>query len=86
MTRIQKERISQEDYEKAKGKYVIDMANLELVRPGSIIMHPLPHIEEINLDIETEKNDERVAYFREAENGLFIRMALLDLILNRGMC
>jgi aspartate carbamoyltransferase catalytic subunit len=40
-------------------------------------MHPLPHVEEINLPIEVEQNDPRVAYFRQAQNGLYVRMALL---------
>ena len=83
MTRIQKERISSEDYEKAKGKYVINMNSLNLVKKGAIVMHPLPHIEEIDLPIDVEQEDERIAYFRQAENGLFIRMALLDMMLNR---
>lgn len=77
MTRIQKERISLEDYEEAKGKFVINEGNINLLKENSIIMHPLPHVEEINLPIEIEKNDKRVAYFRQAENGLYLRMALL---------
>jgi len=81
MTRIQKERISQEDYQNAKGKYVINETNLQLIKPDAIVMHPLPHIEEINLPIELEKNDKRIAYFRQAENGLYIRMALLEEIM-----
>jgi aspartate carbamoyltransferase catalytic subunit len=44
-------------------------------------MHPLPHVEEISLPIEREQNDRRIAYFRQAENGLYIRMALLNHIL-----
>jgi len=83
MTRIQKERISPEDYLKAKGKYVIDMDNFQMIKNKSIIMHPLPHVEEIDLPIELEEKDSRVAYFRQAENGLYIRMALLDLLLNK---
>ena len=83
MTRIQKERMSLEDYEKAKGKFVINKNNLALIKKESRIMHPLPHVEEIDLPINIEENDKRVAYFRQAENGLFIRMALLDLILNK---
>ena len=83
MTRIQKERISLEDYEKAKGKYVISMDNFSLIKPGSRIMHPLPHVEEIVIPIGIEENDKRVAYFRQAENGLYARMALLDMILNK---
>jgi len=78
MTRIQKERMSIEDYEKAKGKYVIDNENLSLIGPNARIMHPLPHVEEINLPIDVESKDKRVAYFRQAENGLYVRMALLE--------
>lgn len=81
MTRIQKERMSIEDYEKAKGKYTINTENFNLINQNSRIMHPLPHVEEINLPVEIEKNDKRVAYFRQAENGLYIRMALLLSIL-----
>jgi aspartate carbamoyltransferase catalytic subunit len=45
-------------------------------------MHPLPHVKEIDLPIYVEQKDQRVAYFRQAENGLYARMALLDMILN----
>ncbi|MDP7520633.1 MAG: aspartate carbamoyltransferase [Candidatus Pacearchaeota archaeon] len=83
MTRIQKERMSLEDYGKADGKYVINKDNFELINENSIIMHPLPHVEEIDLSIDVEERDRRIAYFRQAENGLYIRMALLDLILNK---
>ena len=83
MTRIQKERISLKSYEKAKGKFVINNENLELVNKGARVMHPLPHVEEINISTDKENSDPRVAYFRQAENGLYIRMALLEeLILN----
>ena len=83
MTRIQKERMSLEDYEKAKGKFVINEENFKLIKKGSIIMHPLPHVEEIDLDINLEKNDKRIAYFRQAENGLYARMALLLMLLSK---
>lgn len=59
MTRIQKERMSLENYEKAKGKYVIDMSNFGLIKPSSRILHPLPHVEEIDLPIEVEQSDPR---------------------------
>jgi len=81
MTRIQKERISQEDYEKAKGKFVINSENFNLIKKSSRLMHPLPHVEEIDLPVEIEQQDARVAYFRQAENGLYIRMALLKFLL-----
>ena len=81
MTRIQKERISSEDYEKAKGKFVMNEDNLELVRENARIMHPLPHIEEIEISVEKENSDPRIAYFRQAENGLYVRMALLEALI-----
>lgn len=83
MTRIQKERISLEDYEKAKGKFIMNDENLELVKKDARVMHPLPHVEEINISLNKENTDPRIAYFRQAENGLYIRMALLEeLLLN----
>ena len=78
MTRIQKERISIEDYKSAKGKFILNESNLNLVKKDSIIMHPLPHIEEIDFPIELEQTDNRIAYFRQAENGLYARMAILE--------
>jgi aspartate carbamoyltransferase catalytic subunit len=81
MTRIQKERMSLEDYEDSKGKYVIDSNNIYLVKESSRILHPLPHVEEIDLPITLEENDKRIAYFRQAENGLYARMALLEHLL-----
>src|SRR3989344_2107472 len=77
MTRIQKERIGQEDYEKASGKFFINESNFNLIPKKSIVLHPLPHVDEIDLSIQIESEDSRVAYFRQVENGLYIRMALL---------
>ena len=83
MTRIQKERISAEDYEKARGKFIINEKNLPLLKENARILHPLPHVEEINLSFDIEQKDKRVAYFRQSENGLFIRMALLNRLLGK---
>jgi aspartate carbamoyltransferase catalytic subunit len=78
-TRIQKERFGDriEDYEKCKGVYVIDRRVLGLMKPKSIIMHPLPRLDEISMDVDT---DRRAAYFRQAQNGLYVRMALLSAV------
>ena len=54
---------------------------LKLIKNSARIMHPLPHVEEIDLPIKIEKEDKRVAYFRQSENGLYIRMALLKHII-----
>ena len=81
MTRIQKERMSIEDYQKAKGKFIINKENFHIIKNSARILHPLPHVEEINLPLEVEQTDPRVAYFRQAQNGLYVRMALLHELL-----
>jgi aspartate carbamoyltransferase catalytic subunit len=75
-TRIQKERFtSLTEYEKAHGKYIIDQELLSTMKKESIILHPLPRAGEIAVEVD---NDPRAAYFRQAQNGLFVRMALID--------
>ncbi|MFH0956009.1 MAG: aspartate carbamoyltransferase [Candidatus Falkowbacteria bacterium] len=81
MTRIQKERMSAKEYKKAAGIYRITKRNLKLLKESSRLLHPLLHIEEIELPLKIEQTDSRVAYFRQAENGLYIRMALLSYLL-----
>ncbi len=83
LTRIQRERMSEEEYVNGKGKYIITPENFKLIKPAARILHPLPHVEEIELPIEVEQNDSRIAYFRQAENGLYIRMALLEMLMNK---
>ncbi|MBS3082173.1 aspartate carbamoyltransferase [Candidatus Pacearchaeota archaeon] len=77
MTRIQKERITLDEYQNAIGKYMINLSNLALLKPSARILHPLPKVEEIKIPVDVENSDARIAYFRQAENGLYIRMALL---------
>ena len=84
MTRIQRERLSSEEYIQAKGMFVITPETLALLKPSARILHPLPHVEEIALPIEVEQHDSRVAYFKQSENGLYIRMALLRRLLTRA--
>ena len=79
-TRIKKERFSNmEDYEKAYGKYTIDQEILSNMSNNSIIMHPLPRLNEISQDID---NDPRADYFRQAHNGIYVRAALLKYLLD----
>src|SRR6266702_3422174 len=78
-TRIQKERFSDEaSYLALKGVYRIDAATLARMRKEAIVMHPLPRVDEIAPEVDA---DPRAAYFRQARNGLYIRMALLDRLL-----
>lgn len=81
VTRIQKERFeSKQGYEQLKDSYIIDKKLLEQLKATSIIMHPLPRVNEISPEIDSDK---RSAYFRQAKNGLYIRMALLQMILGK---
>jgi aspartate carbamoyltransferase catalytic subunit len=79
-TRIQKERFADRlaDYEKCRGVYVLTRHSLNLMKPRAIIMHPLPRLDEISMEVDA---DSRAAYFRQAQNGLYVRMALLSLLL-----
>ncbi|HEX7262815.1 MAG TPA: aspartate carbamoyltransferase [Candidatus Dormibacteraeota bacterium] len=78
-TRIQKERFSDEaSYLALKGVYRIDNSTLARMKKNAIVMHPLPRVDEIAPEVDS---DPRAAYFRQARNGLFIRMALLDKVL-----
>jgi aspartate carbamoyltransferase catalytic subunit len=79
-TRIQKERFTDPDvYNAIKGIYRIDKSSLALMRKYAILMHPLPRVDEISPEVD---DDPRAAYFRQARNGLHIRMALLDRLLS----
>ena len=79
MTRIQKERFENPaDYDKLKGVYVLDAKHLKKMKPEARILHPLPRVDEINVNVD---NDPRAAYFRQAKNGQYVRMALLKLLL-----
>jgi aspartate carbamoyltransferase catalytic subunit len=79
-TRIQKERFGDRlaDYEQCRGVYVINSDSLRLMKANAIIMHPLPRLDEIAMEVDS---DPRAAYFRQAQNGLCVRMALLSMVL-----
>ena len=80
VTRIQKERFkSKQEYEKVKDAYIIDRKIVNQLKENAIIMHPLPRVNEISPEVD---DDKKAAYFRQAKNGLYIRMALLRLIFN----
>lgn len=80
VTRIQKERFRNiEDYNRLKGSYVIDKGMLSLMKKTSRILHPLPRVNEIAIEVD---EDPRAAYFRQVNNGLYLRMALLKMILD----
>jgi aspartate carbamoyltransferase catalytic subunit len=80
ITRVQRERFaSQEDYDAVKDAYVINGELANRMKPEAIIMHALPRVNEIAPDVD---GNARAAYFRQAKNGLYIRMALLKYLLS----
>jgi len=82
VTRVQKERFENVDeYEKVKGAYVIDPAVMQAAKQKMIVMHPLPRVTEISMDFD---DDPRAAYFRQMEYGLYVRMALLAMVLGKA--
>lgn len=79
-TRIQHERFeSESEYEEARGKYVIDAEAMAALNSNAIVMHPLPRVDEIDPVVD---RDRRAAYFRQARNGVYVRMAILDWLLS----
>lgn len=82
ITRVQKERFDNiDDYESVKGSFVITPETLQGAKEKMIIMHPLPRVGEISMDVDT---DPRAAYFRQMEYGLYVRMALLAMVLGKA--
>jgi aspartate carbamoyltransferase len=82
VTRVQKERFEDPaDYEKVKGAYVIDPEIMKAAKQEMIVMHPLPRVGEISVDFD---EDPRAAYFRQMEYGLYVRMALLAMVLGKA--
>ena len=82
VTRVQKERFEDPaDYEKVKGAYVIDPEIMKAAKPEMAVMHPLPRVGEISVDFD---DDPRAAYFRQMEYGLYVRMALLAMVLGKA--
>jgi aspartate carbamoyltransferase catalytic subunit len=81
MTRIQKERFENlSDYERVKGSYVINGAFLKRLNKEISILHPLPRVDEINPEVDSYSG---AAYFRQVRNGVYVRMALLAMILGK---
>ncbi len=75
MTRVQRERFfNEEDYVRLKDSYILDMNKLKNAKPDMFILHPLPRVNEISTEID---NDPRAAYFRQAQYGVYVRMALI---------
>jgi len=79
MTRVQRERFeNEEDYLKYEGTYVLDKNMMKRVKKDALILHPLPRVDEITVEVD---NDPRAKYFEQVKNGVAVRMALIAKIL-----
>jgi aspartate carbamoyltransferase catalytic subunit len=82
VTRVQRERFADPaEYESVKGAYVIGVDTLSGAKDRMVVMHPLPRVGEISMDID---DDPRAAYFRQVAYGLYVRMALLAMVLGKA--
>ena len=82
MTRVQRERFfNEEDYLRLKDSYILDMAKLRLGRSDLCVMHPLPRVNEIAVEVDA---DPRACYFKQVLNGKYMRMALIMMLLGIG--
>lgn len=79
MTRVQRERFfNEEDYIRLKDSYILDMAKMKYAREDMLVLHPLPRVNEIAAEVDQDK---RAVYFKQAEFGVYIRMALIMTLL-----
>lgn len=84
MTRVQKERFfNEEDYIRLKDSFILDRKKMSLAKPDMLVLHPLPRVNEISTEIDS---DERAVYFKQAEYGVYARMALIMRLLGVDVC
>ena len=84
MTRVQKERFfNEEDYLRMKDFYILTNEKMLLAKDDMMVLHPLPRVNEISVEVD---NDPRAAYFKQAQNGVYIRMALMLTLLEVEVC
>ena len=79
MTRVQKERFfNEEDYIRMKDCYILDRQKMKLAKDDMYVLHPLPRVNEISVEVE---DDPRAAYFKQVQDGVYVRMALIMTLL-----
>ncbi len=80
MTRVQKERFfNEEDYIRLKDCYILDMTKMNMAKPDMLVLHPLPRVNEIAVEVD---NDPRAVYFKQVQYAVYVRMALILTLLN----
>ncbi|MCL2754853.1 MAG: aspartate carbamoyltransferase, partial [Oscillospiraceae bacterium] len=83
MTRIQEERFANpEEYQAQRGAFMLNGAKLKLGKPDMIVMHPLPRVDEIDSEVDC---DPRAVYFKQANYGMYVRMALILTLLGENI-
>ena len=83
MTRVQKERFfNEEDYVRMKDCYILDKAKMALAGPDMLVLHPLPRVNEISVEVDS---DPRAAYFKQVQYGVYVRQALMLSLLGMGV-
>ncbi len=84
MTRVQKERFfNEEDYVRMKDFYILDKAKMKLAGPDMLVLHPLPRVNEISVEVD---DDPRAVYFKQVQYGVYVRMALILTLLEVEVC
>ena len=84
MTRVQKERFfNEEDYVRMKDFYILDKEKMALASPDMLVLHPLPRVNEISVEVD---DDPRAAYFRQVQYAVYVRMALILTLLEVKVC
>ena len=80
MTRVQKERFfNEEEYIRLKDSYILNAQKMSLARNDMLVLHPLPRVNEISVEVD---DDERAAYFKQVQYGVYVRMALILTLLD----
>ena len=81
MTRVQKERFfNEEDYIRMKDCYILDKEKMKLAKPDMYVLHPLPRVNEISVEVD---DDPRAAYFKQVQNGVYVRMTLIMTLIKK---
>ena len=84
MTRVQRERFfNEEDYIRLKDTYILNSRKMSLAKEDMLVLHPLPRVNEIATEVD---DDPRAVYFKQAEYGVYVRMALIMKLLEVDLC
>ena len=84
MTRVQRERFfNEEDYIRLKDSFILDKKKMKLAKDDMLVLHPLPRVNEISVEVD---KDPRAVYFKQAQYGVYVRMALILTLLEVEVC